>query len=570
MQSIVANFLRKEGSDKSRIMSIRSALSVSYFSLILCCALAAALVLFFLLIIKPLVFLRADILMWEETDFVGNMIKLNIGTPLYTAPSDSNSLIYNPAAFLLTYAIAWILGQTKSVVAFRVIQLGYVVVAAVIATVCSRKLYHLAFPERTIRFNKTWTTFTFLALFLAATAPNSNKFVYSLHVDALSLLVSIICFWTMLRYAENESLKNLFIMAVCPTLGFLTKQFLISWIAVMFVFLLFQHPKNFKRLGLFVLVSGGFILIAVVTCYMIWGDNYLFWTFKVMGGVRKQIVFTPDTYSISLARSIDHLVRVWPEIFVGVIGCWLLINTQNLRRIGSLIVAWLVLVASETFSSGAGWNTLYHFGPGVLIGAVFMFTALPQIWASKDEKSDAELAIIHKWARAFVMIGAVAAIFTAWHVMPTGDKNEARYLRGIQSSQDVNRYITDIEREFDGIEIDKVLLGVGNWIYLHHDVLQKDRAVSLADQPAGGIYENFDVTVERIRNRTYQKILVQDFNSPFFLYEWSDWPRPSGFRDALLENYVEVKTIEPPKGTPSLSSQIMNSGPISVFVQRSN
>lgn len=549
-------------------MSIKSAKSVNYVSLILCCALAAVLVLFFLLMIKPLVSLRADILMWEETDFVGNIIKLNIGAPLYTAPSDSNSLIYNPAAFLLTYAIAWLFGQTKSIVALRLIQLGYVVVAALIATVCSRKLYRLAFPEHTLRFNKTWTIFIFLALFLAATAPNANKYVYSLHVDALSLLVSIVCFWTMLRYVENESLKNLFIMAVCPALGFLTKQFLISWMGVMFVFLLIQHPKNFKRLMLFVLLSSGFVVIALGTCYLIWGDNYLFWTFKVMGGVRKQIVFTPDTYSISLARSIDHLVRVWPEIFVGVIGGWLLIRERNIRHLGSLIAAWLVLVVSEAISSGAGWSTLYHFGPGVLIGAVFMFSALPQVWVSNVEKSDAESTAIHKWARAFVMVGAVAAIFTAWRVMPTGDKNEGRYLRGIQSSHDVNRYITDIEREFDGMEVDKVLLGVGNWIYLRHNVLQKDRAVSLADQPLGGIYENFDVTVGRIRSKTYQKILVQDFNSQFFLYEWSEWPKPSGFRDALLEHYVLVKTIEPPNGSPSLSSQIMNSGPVTVFVPR--
>ena len=540
--------------------------SIDYFALVLCCFLAIALVVFFILVIKPLVFLPADILMWEETDFVGNMIKFNIGAPLYTAPSDSNSLIYNPAAFLLTYAIAWLIGQTKSIAVFRLIQIGFVVCAAIIATNCTNKLRRLAFPELTTRYAKTWTVFTFFGLFLAATAPDSNKFVYVLHVDALSLLVSIFSFWMMLRYAENENVKNLLLMAICPTIGFLTKQFLISWIGVMFIFLLIQHPKNFKRIGLFLGLSGLLVAIVYGICYLIWGDNYIFWAYEVMGGPRKQIVFSPDGHSISLSRGIDHLLRIWLDIFVGVIGIWLLIRKGEIRRFGALAVAWIVLVASEAVSSGAGWSVLYHFGPGVVVGGIFMFAALPQFWEIKVENDS--YSIIKKWAHAIVMIVAVIAIFTAWKVMPTGDKNEARYIRATQLSSDVNRYIADIEREFEGLPTDKVLLGVGSWVYLRDDVLQKDRAVSLADQPYSGNYKNFDVTVERIRNKTYQKILVHDFDSPFFLYEWHDWAKPSGFKNALIENYVEIKRIEAPEGNPSPSLRILNSGPVSVFVPR--
>lgn len=564
----VLYFSIRKQADEIRTKLSKNNFSVEYAGLVFSCLLALLLILFFLVLIKPLVFLRADILMWGETEFVGNMIKLNIGMPLYTNPSDSSSMIYNPAAYLLTYSIAWLSGQTKSVVAFRLIQIGYVVLASLIATVCARKLHRIVYPNRKIRYPKTWFIFTFLAMFLVATSPNVNTFVYSLHVDALSLLISIFSFWTILNYLENENRKNLLLMAICPALGFLAKQFLISWIGAIFIFLLILNPKKIKSIGLFLAVAAGLIALAIGGCYLIWGDNYLFWTFELMGGSRKQIVFSPDeNFKISLARGFDHLARVWLEIFVGIIGSWLLLrdsSTRNLSRIVSVIVAWLAIVGSEVVSSGAGWDVLYHFGPGAMIGAIFMFAALPKMW----ESTSLEFSFIQEWSRAFVLVAVVVAIFMAWHVVPTGNKNESRYIRGIQSSPDIERYLSEIENEFEGMQSEKVLLGAGNWIYLRHDVLQKDRAVSLADQPFGNIYKNFEVTNSRIRSKTYQKILLQNFDSPNFLYEWNLFPKPTGFREALLENYVEIKVIPPPKGNSSLPSQILLAGPVSVFIPR--
>jgi hypothetical protein len=551
----------------SKVSALASALSVDAATLTFCCCLAAVLVAFFLFMIKPFVFLRADLLMWEETDFISNIIKLNIGAPLYTAPSDSNSLIYNPLSFLLTYAIAWPVGLTKSVVGLRIIQLVYVCLAAVLATACCRNLRRLAFPKREIQNEGLWTVLTFLAMFLAATSPYVNRFVHTLHVDALSLLISVISFWAMLRYAEKASIGNLALMAVCPAVGFLTKQFLISWIGVMLVFLLLIEPKNLKHLGTFFLLSSGFALLAFLLCYAVWGDNYIFWTVEIMGGERKAIFFSPDSYSISISRGIDHVVRAWPEIFVGVIGGWFLLKWGEVRKVGPLVAAWVVLLATEGFSSGAGWSVLYHFGPGILIGAIFMFTVLPQLWERVAGEIGSVPRVVGTWVNAAFMTAAIIAIFSAWHVVPTGDKSSPRYVRGISSFDDVERYVSEIESEFTGLKTEKVLLGVGSWIYLRDDVLQRDRAVALGDQPFGGIYENFDITLNRLRNGTYEKILVQDFHSPYFLYDWSDWPRPSGFRAALSENYVEVRVIEPPKGA-TIPLHILNAGPVSVFVRR--
>ena len=561
-------FLPNLSKSKTKLFSTIASVPIEHINLILCTFLAAALLTFFLLIIKPLLFLPADILMFAETDFVGNIIKLNIGEPLYTNPSDSNSIVYNPAAFIVTYVIAFLTGQTKSVVGLRLIQIGFITCATLIATISTFKLQKLAFPDFKIRYKKTWAVFIFLSLFLAATAPTTNKFVYTLHVDAFSLLISMICFWALIHYAENESTKNLIFLSILPAVGFLTKQSLVVWIFVIFAFLFFNNPKNLKRLGVFLLLSISFTLISFGACYAIWGDNYIFWTYEVLAS-RNAIVISPDLPSISITRIFDHIIRVWQELFIGIIGCWLLLkHKNNFYKLGGFSIAWLILIASQAYSSGSGWGTLYHFGPGVLIGAIFLFAAFPRIWEMSDLKNSAISPQIQNWMRMLVMSSAVVAIFIAWGVMPTGDRNEPRYLKKLQANTDVNRYVSDIEKEFENVRPEKILIGVGNWMYLKNDILQKDRAISLADQPPGGIYENFDVTVGRIRNKTYEKLLLQDFHSPYFFYEWEAWAKPTGFKDAVLENYVEVRIIKSPQESPLVSSQILLSGPVSVFLPR--
>ena len=541
--------------------------SLPYFSLVLCLGLAVVLVLYYMKSIKPFVFLPADILMWAETNFVGDIIKLRIGVPIYTSPADSNAMIYTPAAPILTYAIAWIIGEPTSIPVWRMIQLAFVLCAALLATICCRTLNQLAYPNQQIMFPRTFDVFTFLTMFLAATAPRTGVYVHALHADALALFVSMLSFWTMLLYLRSPGWGRIILMAVCPAVGYLTKQFLISWAAVMFVFLLLNDPRGIKRLALFLVAATVFLSIAVGVCYLLWGHNFIFWTFEVMGGDRTRIVVWPGGYNISLVRSVDHLLRAWLEISLGIIGGWLILRDRNIRKLGPLWVGWIVLVSSEAFSSGAARHVLYHFGPGVLIGSVWMCAAIARLWTPTATSAHAEFPRLVTWARPLAAAAAVLTMFAILRVLPTLDRFEARYLQR-HPSPDVYRYISEIEREFDGFPIEKVLLDVGNWIYLRHSFLAKDRAVSLADQPPGGRYENFNGLLERIHAQAYDKILVRDFHSSVFLYDWDFWPRSSGVRKALLERYTEVRTIPAPNGDNLLPPIIMHTGPVSVFIPK--
>jgi len=197
-----------------------------------------------------------------------------------------------------------------------------------------------------------------------------------------------------------------------------------------------------------------------------------------------------------------------------------------------------------------------------------MFAALARLWPSTVAPTDVEFPRIVVWTRPLAAAVAVLTIFAMLHVLPTTDPYEARYWqRG--PSPDVYRYITDIEHEFDGLPIDKVLLDIGNWIYLRHSFLAKDRAISLGDQPPGGIYQNFEGLLDRIRTKAYDKILVRNLHSPFFYYDWNGWSKSSGVRRALLEKYTEVRTIPAPAGDYLLPPIIMHTGPVSVLVPKS-
>ena len=120
--------------------------SLNYLCLLAAAAVAWALVGYYGWFIRPFVALPADILMWSETNFVGDVIKLQTGRPLYTPAAESNSFSYTPAAPLVTYAVAWVAGYPASIPAFRVIQLAFVAVAAVLATIACCLVYGLASP----------------------------------------------------------------------------------------------------------------------------------------------------------------------------------------------------------------------------------------------------------------------------------------------------------------------------------------------------------------------------------------------------------------------------------------
>ena len=327
--------------------------------------------------------------------------------------------------------------------------------------------------------------------------------------------------------------------------------------------------RRWSHVGGFVLLAGAALAATIGSCLYLWGDNFRFWVFEVTGGSRSDITLAGGN-SIAVARSVDHVLRAWPELMIGVVGGLLMLWAKASRQVGFLWLGWFLLVGSEALSSGVGWAILYHFGPAVVIGTIWMLAALPLYWPALTEAFDVPPRPVGRLA---VMAGGTVILLSlmiALRVVPTLDRQSARTFPERRPGPDSYRQIAAIQQEMEGVDPSKVLLDAGNWTYLPHSFLAKDRLVSLGDQPLAGIYSNFDPLLDRIRRRAYDKILLHDFHQDRFAYDWPYWERSSGVRQALLDNYVETRLIAAMDPEAALPPQIMFRGAVSVLVPKSS
>ena len=115
------------------------------------------------------------------------------------------------------------------------------------------------------------------------------------------------------------------------------------------------------------------------------------------------------------------------------------------------------------------------------------------------------------------------------------------------------RYVHDIEKEFQGQPPDRILLDSGAWVYLKDRVIMGDRTAPIGSQAMGGIGD-FSGFLSRIAAKRYSKILVRDVHDPVFWYEDFLWPKPTGIRQAMLENHRETGHIRAAEGPPAVKN----------------
>jgi hypothetical protein len=105
------------------------------------------------------------------------------------------------------------------------------------------------------------------------------------------------------------------------------------------------------------------------------------------------------------------------------------------------------------------------------------------------------------------------------------------------------RYVREIQRHFDeAADRGTVLLDFGSWVYFDRGIVMKDRAPSIGER-GYSLTGDFSGILSRLNAKVYSKILVRDFHSPDFTYDHQIWSKPSGIRQAMLDNYREVETI---------------------------
>ena len=509
------------------------------------CAISLLAIYFFW--VSSYVFFPADILIWSEGDFLNDILKFSVGYPLYSPQVNNDSLNYVPGAQLLTYLLVWIAGKTASIPAYRIVQVGYAALAAFIATLCCRRILRLAFPEMRILDGGLWTVFWYAGLLLIATNPITNRFTHNLHADALAEVANLAAFYLLLRYIEAPTRGVLTAMVVMVPIGFFIRQNALIWAVCYFGFLA-VWGRSWKRLAVFTAATAALYSASIAVCYALWGEPFFYWVFSML-----------TKHALSPLRSFEHLLDAWAYFATLLLGGVAILRGRNSDLLLGAWLASLLVLAAETYTTGIAW-TLNHMGPGSLLAGVWFMAGLTSVW---DLATGSRTRGAQDWIRAGALTATVALLFSGWGVIRIP-------LRPI--SEDAYRYVRDIEKEFQGQPASQILLDAGTWVYWKQRVIMRDRSPSIGERGYSGAGD-FSGILSRIAAKRYSKILVRDYHAPDFAYEHYLWAKPSGIRQAMLDNYREVGRIRAAEGPAAVKDWAEDPyffGEIAILVPRAN
>jgi hypothetical protein len=506
LPAVLYCFLRRRASQPGRV-SILLLISVA----VLLCAV-------YFYWVSHYIFFPADILIWSEGDYVNDILKFRIGYPLYSAQINNDSFFYTPGVQLLTYGLASIARKGASIEAYRVVHVGYTVLAAVLAALCARKLLEIRSPGRPLANARLWFALWVPLLFLIATNSITSRFTQALHDDALSELVTVGAFYLLLCYVQRRRMSTLLAMAVLPAAAFLVKQSLVVWAGLYAAhLLLFDRPRSLKRIAAYAALTTAGVAGVAFACYAAWGGDFLYWTVLVLG-----------KHGVDPLRAVQHLLDVWPYMAIGILGGAVLVRSDSKSLLGPWLI-WLALMLIECYTSSIAWM-INHIGPAALICGIWFCAALTIAWPGMLENLRPGF---ETWSRAAAVTALIVLLFSGLGLVR---------IPAPPFSQDAYRYLRDIEKQFKGQPADKVLLDAGSWVYLPQKVVMKDRVPSIGERGYSHTGD-FSGILDRIRRKQYRKILLHGFHQPEFEYDASSWQESTGIRRALLENYRETGTI---------------------------
>ncbi|MBV8846263.1 MAG: hypothetical protein JO307_25940 [Bryobacterales bacterium] len=462
----------------------------------------------------------ADFLVWPEGDFVNDIIKLSTGYPLYSAQVNNDSFVYVPGPQLLTFALAFVTGHGFSIPWLRAMQLVYTCASAFVALLCWRRILKLS-TDSQMSPSWIWHGLCYAALLLVATNAITNPFIHNLHGDALAQLVTVTAYYLLLRYVRRPSGAALAMMCLAAPAGFLVKQSLLIW-AGLFAAYLRLWGKSRKQLLIFLPATATLCAVTAGICYELWGQSFFYWTWYVLG-----------KHAVSPLRSFEHLLDAWTYFAGGLLGGIVVLRGGYCRELLGAWLIWLALIATETYTSGIAWM-LNHIGPASLLAGVWLFSGLTRLCApAADTRPNAE-----GWFQAAAVTACIALLFYGMGFVRIP-------LQPIPD--DAYRYVRDIEAQFAGEDASKILLDAGSWVYIKQRVVMGDRAPSIGER---GYTQTGDFSgmLSRIANKRYNKILVRGLHTPDFVYDYYLWPKSSGIRQALAENYRETGRIPAAQG----------------------
>lgn len=489
----------------------------------------------------------ADILLWSESEFVNDIIKLRSGYPLFTAQTNNESFCYMPGAQITTWLIASALGLSDSIVAFRAIQIGFTIAAAVVATVTVFRILQLAGVRIDARRTALWSAALVPVLFLVEHNTSTSLFNSMLHNDALNSLVSAVALWLLLEWTVSRRPIWLMALVLIPLAGFFVKQTSVVWAALVPLYLAFaDREPSWVRAIRFAGVAGLLIVLAFAACYAWWGQDFIYWIFIVL-----------RSHGVTPIRSLYHGVQISAFFAALALGGVVVLQVtarrapEALRPVVGLWTVCALLLITQTYTSGLAYM-LNHIGPACLLATTWGMTGVIVLWecviVSASRSASTRISQPLQWVTtALAAIGVILGL----------PQLDLVRLPEMPYGRDAYRYVRELEGAARGVAPQELLVDIGSWLYLPGNVVQKDRATNIGERgfSASG---DFSGMIARVEQHAYRRIIVRHFHQDDMWYDSAVWPRSSGIRKALETQYHEVATIDAVKGPRTFVGYLMD------------
>ncbi len=356
------------------------------------------------------IFFPWDLIIWHESCFMINMLKLFHGLPIYTAMSDANSSIYAPALEYITYFVLEPFELALDIRFCRLINVFIGFIGAVGTTLAS--VFFI--KETKIVTSKIWKYATTFGLALLIIFHNYTS--ASVHPDNLHILhavfVLLLCFYA-LKYRNF----GLAIISTCLAgTGVLIKQseVLVS-LAPLIVYTVFRLWNWYKLLIIFFISC----FIIGTSFYLLWQTNpaYLY-TFIIPSSYEKifpfqdMIYFFPMEMFFSLSMVLLAVVaflffwKIKPFLRKLLI-CWLIVS----------FLASVINVSIFLWVLPAWWNDL------IIINVLCLIIIWPFLLYLTEffyEKFNSKYVILANALVFFVIIYILFMVFPRHHIPHPG------------------------------------------------------------------------------------------------------------------------------------------------------
>jgi hypothetical protein len=311
-----------------------------------------------------------DGLMWSESPFMTDMLKLTNGQPVFTSPADGNSMIYSPGLTYLTYAL---LAPFDVHVDIRFCRAVTVLVGIAAAGVCAwlteRALRSLGAPTR----NRWFAAFAALAFMLLVFRNHTSD---TCHPDNLYALHASLTLALTYAAVTRPSYRLALAAMAFAGLGVLVKQTAVTSVggAGLILVILERRTWGFKRTGVLALVGA---VSMAASLYAVFHDpNARFFALEMVSHhhvdpYRLQDLMTRDLFTA------PHRVILVPATAVS--AFYLLTHAQSAAR--RVLLYWAIIGAFEVFISVASYFKI--LGTSNSLGILDLWGALlviPVAW----------------------------------------------------------------------------------------------------------------------------------------------------------------------------------------------